>query len=140
MPVDCIGNDITVNGASQIGIYVGGDNLTIERNKITATSFGIVAFGLWSPRIIGNYASGSGGIRVDSCSFGKISSNYGKAVASPGVHILGPSDNMELSSNQGDSASGNSLRVESTCTNTQKWANRAVNGPTSYLGTYGINF
>lgn len=140
MPVNCIGNTVLVSGAGQDGIYLGADRVVVRGNRVTAPNFGIVAFGLWHPTIEDNTATGVGGIRVDLCAFGRIRGNYASATSSPGIHILGVADNNELSMNEATSATGNSFRVESTCTNTQKWGNRAISGATSFLGTYGINF
>jgi len=138
--VDFIGNTILVSGAGENGLLIGADRLVTRGNRVTAPNFGITAFGLWNPTIEDNHASGVGGIRVATCSFARVRGNYGKGTTSPGIHLLGTADNCELSMNEGESVSSNSLRVESTCTNTQKWGNRIVSGSSDFAGTYGINF
>lgn len=144
MPVNASGNTILVSGAGQSGVAiqpVGSTYLTFSGNRVTAPNFGIVCANVSYVTLSENNVTGStGGIRVDTCTFVRVSRNFGSGQGSPGIHFLGVSDNCELSMNSASSVTGNSLRVEATCTNTQKWSNSPITGATSYAGTYGINF
>jgi hypothetical protein len=142
MPVHASGNSISVAAAGQDGVTIVADNIKIERNKISGARFGLIAFGRYGAELVGNMiVGGDGGIRMDACAISRVSMNVSRSNgASPAIHLLNSAD-CELSLNQGNAAAGgNSIRVESTCTNTQKWANRSVSGFFDYQGTYGINF
>lgn len=134
------GNKIRVVGAGQDGMNVLYDNLVLENNEVFGTRYGILDYGHYGTKIIGGKAEGGeGGVRMDSCAHARISGIEGRGVASPGIHLLN-TINVELSICQAYSTTGNSFRVENTCTLTHKWGNRIINGPAQFDGTYGINF
>ena len=139
---DFLHNDITVTNASQNGLFIASSYLTIDRNKIVATAQGITCSNLSYVLITNNYATSTGaseGVYVNNGVGCKLSGNYGTSVSASGVRLDGTSSNCEFSNNKGSSA-GNSFRIESGCTGTNKWGNVIVAGSSSFLGTYGINF
>jgi parallel beta-helix repeat protein len=141
MPVNACENTIVVSGASQNGLSAGASGVVLERNRVSSTNYGIVSSSFNYVTILNNDVTGGlGGIYVATNTYTRVSGNYASGQGSPGVHFDGVCDNCELSMNRASSVTGNSFRVESTCTNTNKWSNKVILGPASFAGTYGINY
>lgn len=141
MAVSARGNTILVSGAGENGVSIGNSTVVVSENRITAPNFGLVCANFSYVTLEDNYVTGgNGGIRVDTAQSCRISKNTGVGQGAPGIHLLGNSDGCEISMNAGSSVTGNSIRVEVTCTNTQKWGNRDIAGGMAFAGTYGINF
>jgi hypothetical protein len=140
-PINFSNNNLNVTNASQNGIYVNADHVIIDSNNITATNYGIVSASFNNVIITNNTVTGGvGAIYISDNSFTRVSANKASAQNAPGIQFFGTCNKCEMSMNSGSSVSGNSFRVESTCTLTNLWANYAISGPTFYGGTYGINY
>lgn len=136
-------NDFTANNAAQNGLFVINPGVRIVSNTVTATGIGIVCSSINYCDISWNTVTVTGtgeAIYVDNAECTNVYGNIATAVSAAAVHILGTSDQTTVALNKGSSTSGNSIRVESTCTLTAKWANVAVSGAASYAGTFTINY
>jgi parallel beta-helix repeat protein len=141
IPVNASDNIILVSGAGQNGLFANASGITLDNNRVTANNYAIVVDALTGVVISNSNAVGqNGGVYLNNAEYCRVTTTYGSGQAAPGIQFNGVCNFCEISLNRGASVSGNSLRVESTCTNTQKWANKAVSGATSFAGTYGINF
>lgn len=140
---DWIENDFTASNASQNGLYIINPGVRVVRNNVTATGIGIVCPSVnycdisWNTVVVSGTAEA---IYVNAAECTNVYGNTATSVTAAAIHILGTSDQTTLALNKASSTSGNSLRVESTCTLTAKWANVAIAGATSYAGTYTINY
>ena len=141
IPISITGNKFEIYGGGQNGVYLTASHITFKDNYVSAANYALISpSGINGVNIIDNtIIGGNGGIRIDSNYYSKISGNYGSGVGSAGIHLLA-CGSCELSSNKASSVSGNSFRVESTCTLTNKWGNYVIAGPSDYAGTYGINY
>jgi hypothetical protein len=140
-PVNFIGNGIEVTGAGQNGLFVTSHHVIIDSNRVTAPNFGIVSDSYSNVIITNNTVNGGvGGIRIDANSYTRVSGNSAVSQTSPAIHFVGACNNCEMSMSRGSSVSGNSFRIESTCTMSNVWANNPISGPVLYGGTYGIFF
>lgn len=141
MPINARDNIILVSGVGQSGLRASADGIVLDNNRVTAPNYAIVVDNQIGVVVSNSNATGQvGGVYLNDAKYCRVTTTYGSGQTAPGIHFNGTCDYCELSLNRAKSVSGNSFRVESTCTNTQKWANKVISGTTSFAGTYGINY
>lgn len=141
MPVNASDNIILVSGAGQNGLYAGASGILFNNNRVTADNYAFVISSLNGVVISNSNVVGqNGGIYLSDATYCRVTANYAKGNTAPGIHFYGACNYCEISLNRAESVSSNSFRIESTCTNTQKWANDSISGTVSFGGTYGINY
>jgi hypothetical protein len=138
---DFTDNYITVTNSSQNAVYVSNSSISISRNYISATNYGIVCVSQKNVAIEGNTVSAStGSIRLDTCTSCSVRNNTTNSTSSTSIGFVNVCTNCEISNNSASSTSGNSFNIGASCITTNKWGNTIVAGTAVFNGTYGINY